>query len=117
MSVSIKLDTRELDRLIKDTGINSAAVIRDLAYQLEAEAKQLSPVDTGAMRASIFTEMQPGKEPVARVGPTVEYAVYVELGHKTSRGRFIIHPFMVPAAEEIARRFNSGATWQRIFNK
>jgi HK97 gp10 family phage protein len=50
------------------------------AHDIEATAKQMAPVDTGAMRNSIGVDVGVLR---ATVGPTVSYAPYVEFG--TSR--------------------------------
>ena len=47
------------------------------ALTVEAESKQLAPVDTGRLRASIKTEVEPLK---ATIAPTVHYGAYVEFG-------------------------------------
>lgn len=111
MSVTIKLDTRELDRIARGLNTNTRKVIEGLAFEVEAGAKQLAPVDTGAMRASIFTEIEQEGPVVARVGPSVEYAPYVELGTWKMGAR----PFLVPALQTVAWKLNNGITWQELF--
>lgn len=67
-------------------------VIVKTAHDIEASAKQNAAVDTGAMRNSIGVDTAPLN---ATIGPTVNYAPYVEFG--TSRQA--PQPFMGPAAE------------------
>lgn len=50
------------------------------AADMERDAKAFAPVDTGALRNSISTDLS-GLS--AEIGPTVNYGIYVELG--TSR--------------------------------
>jgi HK97 gp10 family phage protein len=107
---TIKIDTRELDRISEKLDTSARKVLTALAFQVEGEAKQLSPVDTGAMRASIFTEVFSRGENVARIGPTVEYAPYVELG----TSKMAAQPFLFPALESVVGKFNSGATWREL---
>lgn len=47
--------------------------------QAEGYAKDLVPVDTGALRNSISNKVDPG-EPAAHIGTNSEYAAYVEFG-------------------------------------
>ena len=96
------------------------------AFIVELKEKEKAPVDTGRLRSSITTVLQPFK---AMVGPTVFYAPYVEYGTRPhwppkgalqpwaarhgfpagSLGDFLVrraiarrgtraHPFMRPAA-------------------
>jgi HK97 gp10 family phage protein len=106
----IKLDTRELDRITKDCGMNAAKVINRLAFQVEARAKMFAPVDTGAMRNSGFTEAATDENQTATVGFTVEYAPFVEFGTRFQGAQ----PFLTPAVETIISQFNAGETWREV---
>lgn len=66
-------------------------VIVKTAHDIEGTAKQLAAVDTGMMRGSIGSDIRPLQ---AIIGPTVDYAPFVEFG--TSRAA--PQPFMGPAA-------------------
>lgn len=77
-------------------GAAGSAVLRRAALAIEADAKALAPVDTGALRASIsssFTGDGRGGQMTAEIGPTVDYAVFQEWGTSTQTGT----PFMGPA--------------------
>ena len=77
-------------------GAAGSAVLRRAALAIEADAKALAPVDTGALRASIsssFTGDGRGGAMTAEVGPTVEYGVYLEYGTSVMGAQ----PFMGPA--------------------
>jgi hypothetical protein len=39
MTTTIKLDTREMDRIIKQSGLKARQVVNRLAFQIEADAK------------------------------------------------------------------------------
>lgn len=109
----LKKERKEIDR-----------VIRASAFRVEALAKLAAPVDTGLLRASIYTttsrdssraqaEGETRKlDPTADLGnePTVgeltavvsvgaEYGIYVEMGGK----RGAAQPYLEPALEEVAR--------------
>lgn len=133
----IKLDTTELDRIAKALNLNRNAVCRRFAFKVEANAKKRAPVDTSALVNSIYTvtdkdngyqsassevkrlrpkaqtEEHPTPEGniVARVGPCVEYAEYVEFG----TSKMASQPYLGPAVEEEANRFNSGQEWKELF--
>jgi phage gpG-like protein len=147
MTTTVKLDTRELDRIMKNLSINRDQMIRKIAFEVEAQAKQNAPVDTSAMRNSIYTvtaqqdgygaamaaakgqnpevETTPHPKPkngAAHVGPSVEYAAAVELGHLTKpfrktygAQRFVAaQPFLVPAVEQVGAKYNDGSKWQEL---
>lgn len=67
-------------------GARASQVVRKTALDVEATAKAFAPVDTGALRNSIGTDVTgDGRfgQVEAEVGPTVNYGAYVEFG--TSR--------------------------------
>lgn len=77
-------------------GAKAAAALRKTAYDIEADAKALAPVDTGNLRNSISTTITgDGRMGVmtVEVGPTAEYGVHQEYGTSTQPGT----PFMGPA--------------------
>jgi len=80
---------------------------------IEQSAQGYAPVDTGALRDSITTEIDDsGKTVIGRVGPHVDYAEYVEFGtgrlgnpeapypHVESWPGMVAQPYMRPAFEE-----------------
>lgn len=90
----------QVEKRIKGIGVfvkgASAEAVRNTAIDVNRLAKQLCPVDTGRLRASIqISDFNPDV-PSAVVGTNVEYAEYVEYG--TSRQS--AQPYMRPAAEE-----------------
>jgi len=55
--------------------------LRSIGFQIEREAKDRAPVDTGRLRASITTDLIEKRGiPMVKVGTNVEYAPYVEFG-------------------------------------
>ena len=92
-----KTDTELLDAFIAQSDAIGTKVIAKTAFAIEATAKTLAPVDTGALRNSIVTEEISHK--VLRVSDSVEYGIFQELG--TSRNP--AQPFMVPAVEAESR--------------
>jgi HK97 gp10 family phage protein len=124
----VVIDTVKLDQLIKDAPEMVDKAIRATAFSVEASAKMLAAVDTGAMRASIFTKTSRsngfdaagegviGKnamvEPMdptptdcplmtAYVAPGVNYAYWVEFG----TGKMAARPFLTPAVEKANETF------------
>lgn len=114
---TIKLDTAVLDRLIAKSPEMMDKAVRATAFDVEGVAKQGAAVDTGAMRASIFTKTHqgsnmpagvpgdaelsdptPGTPPLmtAYVAPGVNYAYWVEFGTT----RMSAQPFLTPAVEK-----------------
>jgi len=103
----IRLDTRVLDRMAKDLDRNADRVIASIAHQVEAEAKQLAPVDTGALKNSLHTDREGQAHYIVADG--VEYGIFQELG----TSRMAAHPFMVPAVESVGRQIND--RWGPLF--
>ena len=67
--------------------------IKESAFLIERESKKRAPVDTGRLRASIFTTIRPFS---AIVQPKVKYAIYVHQGTRFMRPR----PFMQLALDD-----------------
>ena len=93
----VTLDTRVLDAMIRDLDRNADQVLHSIALQVEAEAKPLAPVDTGALVNSIHTEKV--EDGLYRISDGVEYGIYQELG----TSRMAAQPFMVPAISIVSR--------------
>jgi phage gpG-like protein len=119
---TIKVKIEGIERLrmaMKDPRLVKGPVQKFLsksALTIEGKAKQLAPVDTGRLRASIRTDLAPLR---AVVGTNVEYAPYVEHGTGGRKGaRFMargvqasmraIQGFLRDAAREIERRWGRG---------
>lgn len=111
----ILYDTRNLDRLISNIPGKTEEVIKAVAFQVEAIAKRLAPVDTGALRNSIYVRFsdsnpsttvtveelpKPTNQFSAVIGPSVEYAIYVELGTSFMSAQ----PYLLPALREVEQQ-------------
>jgi len=95
LSVSIMPNVNQLAKAFVNLDITSflKKEINTLAMSVERYAKQLTPVDTGRLRSSIFTS--PATFQLSAIVSTkTEYAVYVHEGTKYMRGR----PFMTMGA-------------------
>lgn len=66
--------------------------LRKTALDIEGDAKIFVPVDTGALKNSIGSDIDDFH---AEIGPTMDYASYVEEG----TSRMSPQPYMRPAAE------------------
>lgn len=69
----------------------------ECGFAIEAQAKALTPVDTGRLRDSLNTAI--GSNEVV-VGTNVAYAPYVEYG----TSRMIAQPYLRPAVDLVAGR-------------
>lgn len=91
LQVTIRLDADRYGTYLNDlpAHIRNAigVAINKSAYLVERESKLETPVDTGRMRASIFSDIQPT---VARVSPYVNYATFVHEGTRYIKA----NPFM-----------------------
>ncbi|MGD7788213.1 HK97-gp10 family putative phage morphogenesis protein [Propionibacteriaceae bacterium Y1700] len=98
-------DLSELYALAADLGKASAgvtrkasAIVTKAAYDVQAQAQALAPVDTGALRSSISTDVQ---TLAAEVGPTVNYGAHLEYG----TSRMAPRPYMGPALDAVEPGF------------
>ena len=135
-AISLKLDTKELDKIVREMDGNKNKVGKMIGFELEAEAKKRAPRLTSAMSNSIYTvtkdydgyssasgaarsanpkaETQAHPRPtgnvIANVGPCVNYAEFVEFG----TSRMAAQPFLTPAAEIISQKINDGTYWRKL---
>lgn len=69
------------------------AAVRTTALQVEKQAKMNTPVKSGNLRRSIMsTEGKRGNTYYAEVGPDIAvapYAIWVEMGHAQTPGRYV----------------------------
>ncbi|CAH1192711.1 Neck protein Ne1 [Glutamicibacter phage Montesquieu] len=102
----MEFDTSDFQKLAFDlqgAGAEAAqmavVVVKKTSKDIEATAKQLSPVDTGFNRSAIVTSdlrSTTQTSPEAEVKATSSYAAYLELG----TSRMAAQPFMGPAADQ-----------------
>lgn len=148
MSDAIRIDTRELDRIANQLGMKRKQIGKRIAFEIESEAKVLAPVDTSALRNSIYTVTQdedgytgakakatssnpdvlteahptPTGNIIANVGPCVDYAEPVEYGHtrgvsvmgETFTANVAAQPYLTPAVEKVAQKYNDGSAWKEL---
>lgn len=113
----MSIDVSDLNKLAVDLGRasgnivkRSSLAIRKTAHDIEADAKRFCPVDTGNLRNSISTDsVLSGGGLSAEIGPTAEYAAYVEYGTSKMAPRAYMGPAfdrhagqLVTALEHIA---------------
>jgi HK97 gp10 family phage protein len=135
-NVVIHLDTEKLDQIADRLQINLEDVLIAAAFEIERNAKNLAPYDTGALKNSVYTNTKGGSdmmkageavifhnamveiEPlplpegktVAIVGPSVLYAAYVEFG--TSRAA--AQPYLTPAFESVANKYQDPSQFKKV---
>ena len=83
--------------------------VRDAAHKCETYAKDVVPVDTGALRASI--RAVPVSETEWEIAPNTEYDIYVEFGTR----KMAAQPYMRPAAEKIRKEYPDLVTDAIVF--
>jgi HK97 gp10 family phage protein len=98
--ITIKIDDaslqKKLERIIKNSPKVEQEIVEIAGEQAFTRAKNLAPVDTGALRDSITLKVE---ESEATISSSLEYAAPVEYG--TSRQA--AQPYMRPAAEEVRK--------------
>jgi HK97 gp10 family phage protein len=98
---------KRLKRAFDELAIESFDDLQRLAIDVQNRARQLCPVDTGRLRASI--QHRPGRDargPFVDVGTNVNYAAYVEYGTRFHRPQ----PFLRPAVAEAVAEYQSGGS-------
>lgn len=121
----VTVDTSRLNRILRNLPGNTHDLVRAIAFAVEAQAKVNAPVDTGALRNSIYTRIgnedggpaafsaaqgrnpeaqtvelpQPPSNTVAHVGPGVNYGIEVEFGG----GKRAAQPFLISAVRQVER--------------
>lgn len=108
MPVVVTMDFRPLDKLTEQTRPRAEALLKQAAFEVEAEAKKRAPVDTGALRNSLTTEGV-GSQLYWQVHDGVEYGIFQELG----TSRMAAQPFLVPAVESLRGKFER--LWAELF--
>lgn len=104
VSISIQVKSNRLRELATKAPRVAADVIRATVADIEADARQRVPVDTGALRDSIkgrVINQQSGE--VTAGGGDVDYAGYVEYGTV----KMAAQPYMHPAADAARPRFEA----------
>jgi HK97 gp10 family phage protein len=89
-------DNAALRRLLESEDGEVAKELTRVTIRVHRRAKQLAPVDTGRLRASVTYEVgRDSQGLVALVGTDVSYGPYVELGTRRMSAR----PFLRPALQ------------------
>lgn len=98
--MSVSIDTADLKALAAELAANAVKVeaiaatnLSEIAQELQADAKSRAPVDTGALRDSIYIR---GGKDFRTVGSDIRYARFVEYGTSDTSPQ----PFMNPAARK-----------------
>ena len=98
--LTVNLNAKKVDALINKLAIYRLGakkrvnqVLAEGAFEIEATAKELSPVDTGLNRASIHAIKESYLK--YKVGVNTNYAVHLEFGTAKMAAR----PFLFPAYE------------------
>lgn len=135
MTISTSLDMRILEKIERELHDKAEAIVNKTAFEAQGRAQNNAPVDTGALRNSIYTVTKdssgfkaaviavesmnqnvrtaeipvPDEDLTAHVGPSVEYAIYQELGTV----KMPAQPFLIPAVESLRGAWE--AAWRAFF--
>ncbi len=106
----IEIDFRQIERLqnaLKEMpdliAEELGRAVRDLVLIVEAKAKELCPVDTGKLRASITPVIQSWAK--AFVGTNTHYAPYVEYGTKHAAAQPFLEPAFLEGKKQASKVF------------
>lgn len=113
INCEIRLDMSELLSIEANLMSRAEEIISKCAFLVEGKAKSKAPVDTGALKNSIYTSLYrssagagyklpiPDSPLIAYVGPTVDYGIYVEFGTY----KMAAQPYLWPAVVETNTEF------------
>ena len=113
MTGVVTLDMTGLLNAMAKVKPNSAKIVRQAAFKVEAMAKVMCPVDTGALRNSINIRQMSSLLWRVQDGPARDgrlYGIYQELGTY----KMAAQPFMIPAVEQVSNEYI--AMWQGLFS-
>lgn len=100
-TISVTVDLKGFDKVEPKVRGAIKTGLKKVGFNIERDAKIFSPIDTGRLRASIFTTQKGWK--MVMVQDNVQYGIYQELGT-----RFMApHPFMKPALNKNISRIPS----------
>lgn len=100
MSVTVSVTFDRFPEIAAALPGQTRAVVRKASFDVEGQAKNRAPVDTGALKNSISTEFEDNGL-TGIIAPHVEYATFVEFGTR----RMSAQPYMTPAAEAVKPAF------------
>jgi len=110
----VGIEIKGLEQLIKNydrrsNAVDVAGIVNQGATIVQAQAKALAPVDTGALKSSIGVSRGSGStSATASVDTSKEYAAYQEFG----TSRMMAQPYMRPAAQLATPKVNAYAISQ-----
>lgn len=130
---STEIDTSGINRILRNLPGNRNLVVRVIAFDIQARAQTAAPVDTGALKNSIYTrterneplpdvrgynpdagrvELPPVTEPgVAHIGPSVDYGAPVELGMDGRAAQPYLGPAVAAVRGTLERYRDEFARW------
>jgi len=109
MGMDVKIDTKGLERMIKNSPAAREEGVKTTAFVIQGYATMLAPYKTGALAASVKAEEQ-GRD-VYWVRDGVNYGIYQELGTKFMAA----HPFLWPACEKAKSQLAS--IWRAVLER
>lgn len=99
MAAKIVIKYNRLPQIAEHLPEAVSAIVRKAAFDVEANAKAVVPVDTGKLKNSISSEFPTPTRAI--IAPHTEYAHFVEYGTRRQRAK----PYMRPAAEKVKAAF------------
>ena len=106
-AIQIVLETHGLQQILRSLDGDAEKVLDVAARNIERIAKDLAPIDTGALKNSIHVIKERPLERIIADG--VEYGIYQEFG----TSRMGAQPFLVPAVERVRKGF--AKAWELLF--
>lgn len=124
--MSVQVDTSRLNRILRNVDGDMAEVVRTVGFAIEREYKIHVPVDSGATEASTWTKTKNGgnqpahwegvvyvdlpepKPLEAVVGPTTNYAIWIELGTSRMAARPVLTQAVATVTRDLDRHIQPG---------
>lgn len=109
MKISVKVrGDKEIDKKLKQLAKKNPEALKDVISKsvilIQGKAKDKAPVDTGRLQNSIVFEVKKTKKGyTGKVGTSLEYAPYVEMGTSRMNARPYLMPAMTESRSDIKR--------------
>ena len=98
--VTVTIQFNKFAQIAEALPAKTKTVVKKASFDVEGQAKNRVPVDTGALKNSISTEFHDGGL-TGIIAPHTEYALFVELGTQRQSAQ----PYMFPAADAVRPAF------------
>lgn len=111
VTVTVKVNTARLEQLLKMLRPKADMILDKCAFDIEATAKGLAPVDTGALRASIYVAGASGRQGGVSSAQGAARRAGLNKGRHSGQTRTNISFSEPPSIEELQRAIGPAVSY------